>query len=786
MSCGRSATCNARVRRCPVSGGRPCWSGPPIGSRAVRRPRPGRRWRAGVGRRMAGRCGSNRPPPHFTSEAILAQEEHILTWAHRRPSRRPAPVDDRRPRPGWTCCRPTPPPRWPARTGWWWWSAGRRRQDHDAARAVDDLTPAPAGVRRRPDGQGGPGPRTRRHGIAADTVAKLLHEWARTDRPPTRGTGCRGGATVIVDEAGMIGTARLYRLVGLADAARWRLVLVGDPRQLQAVGRGGMFNELAPPAAHSWTGSTGSTNRGRQPRPSSCDTATRPRSTPTKPTAGSSPAPLDEHLDRIAEDWLGSTPRRADGRDHRRHQRPRRRHQPRHPARPPRPRRPRPDRPAPIAGGEHAHVGDVVATRRNDRQLHTTLGEPVRNRDLWTVTAIHPDGELTVTHNGGHGTVTLPPTTPASMSGSATPRPSTATKADTVDVGIDLVTPATTHRGLYVGVTRGRDENLLLVVTDTPTSPKPATSSTACSPATAPTSPPSPNADTSPKARPTEPTREQARVVPPWVPTSGPKLEQRRADRHRRTHRRAGARRSGRRARRAATGARRRGCGVAALPKRIDANREKSWRTVLRPAMWKANQPVATPGSGTATAPPVEQRCHRARRGPQARIAAIHADGAQSRIHSTLEAEARRLTEIASPQPTRPRPARPDQLQPSTTRAEALDTWTTWAADGPSRWPTPRCRQRPHDAARHAPPLPTACGRDRPNTVARTSRTRHNAVAAARTTDPRPPQSRSRTRRTRPQHRPMRVSAASNSPAAGVGRPKHCARRRTHDSRGTG
>ena len=52
------------------------------------------------------------------------------------------------------------------------------------------------------------------------------------------------GATVIVDEAGMIGTGDLHQLTHLADAQRWRLVLVGDPHQLQAVGRGGMFGEL--------------------------------------------------------------------------------------------------------------------------------------------------------------------------------------------------------------------------------------------------------------------------------------------------------------------------------------------------------------------------------------------------------------------------------------------------------------------------------------------------------------------------------------------------------------
>ena len=49
------------------------------------------------------------------------------------------------------------------------------------------------------------------------------------------------------------------------------------------------------------------------------------------------------------------------------------------------------DRVARIGGGEVAHVGDVVATRRNDRHLLTTSGRPVRNRDTWTITAIDPE-----------------------------------------------------------------------------------------------------------------------------------------------------------------------------------------------------------------------------------------------------------------------------------------------------------------------------------------------------------------------------------------------------------
>ncbi len=41
-----------------------------------------------------------------------------------------------------------------------------------------------------------------------------------------------------------LGTGSLHQLVRLTDHLDWRLVLVGDPRQLQAVGRGGLFAEL--------------------------------------------------------------------------------------------------------------------------------------------------------------------------------------------------------------------------------------------------------------------------------------------------------------------------------------------------------------------------------------------------------------------------------------------------------------------------------------------------------------------------------------------------------------
>ena len=104
-------------------------------------------------------------------------------------------------------------------------------------------------------------------GIVADTVAKLLYEWDRPDRAAEERWRLPAGTTVVVDEAGMIGTPALHRLVVLAERQRWRLALIGDHRQLQAVGRGGLFHELtATGRVEELSRSTASPSRGKPPR----------------------------------------------------------------------------------------------------------------------------------------------------------------------------------------------------------------------------------------------------------------------------------------------------------------------------------------------------------------------------------------------------------------------------------------------------------------------------------------------------------------------------------------
>lgn len=122
----------------------------------------------------------------------------------------------------------------------------------------------------------------------------------------------------------------------------------------------------------------------------------------------------------------------------------------------------------PVAGSETASPGDIVMTRRNDRTLTTDTGEPIRNRELWRVDTVTADGSLTVSRIQGQGTVTLPADYAREHVRIGYAATAHGHQGDTVDVSYTLVDTSTTHRGLYVGATRGRAENHLLVVTDEP------------------------------------------------------------------------------------------------------------------------------------------------------------------------------------------------------------------------------------------------------------------------------------------------------------------------------
>jgi conjugative relaxase-like TrwC/TraI family protein len=80
-------------------------------------------------------------------------------------------------------------------------------------------------------------------GIESTSLARLLgrlDQAAASGQPPLPPR-----SVVVIDEAGMVGTRELHRLIAHTAAAHAKLVLVGDPHQLPEINAGGLFGALA-------------------------------------------------------------------------------------------------------------------------------------------------------------------------------------------------------------------------------------------------------------------------------------------------------------------------------------------------------------------------------------------------------------------------------------------------------------------------------------------------------------------------------------------------------------
>ncbi len=293
-------------------------------------------------------------------------------------------------------------------------------------------------------------------GMTSDTIDKLLVEHDRR-RPPGRVYDLPVGATVIVDEAGMVPTDKLAALASLSDRQGWRVALIGDPLQFSAVGRGGMFAHLIDThgaieldQAHRFTNEwertaslrlrAGDQNivdvydqRGRihggtatRMETEALDawaTARRNRETVLLS------APSNETVRRLN---VVAQQQRIDAGDI------------------------NPRSPAVETQDYRVHMGDEIVTRRNDRQILTDQGHMVRNRDTWTVTNINR-GAITAT--GESGTVKLPESYVSQHVELAYAQTSHATQGRTVDRSILVLDAPIDLRGLYVPFTRGRQTN---------------------------------------------------------------------------------------------------------------------------------------------------------------------------------------------------------------------------------------------------------------------------------------------------------------------------------------
>ena len=302
-------------------------------------------------------------------------------------------------------------------------------------------------------------------GMAADTLDKLVTEHRHPARPPDPPYDLPAGTTVIVDEAGTAATRKLADLARLADRQDWRIVLVGDPRQFSAVGRGGMFAHLVDTHGcveldqvhrfrHDWerhaslrlrkgdpTVLTEYDRRGRlhdgtldQMEEEVIIAWRQARSRDETVALMANGSDTVSRLNQLAQHTrisIGELD--AEG-------------------------------PSLQVGDDWMLVGDEVVTRRNDRGLRTDRGFMVKNRDHWIITNIHSDGDVML--DGRTGTIRLPGEYVSEDLELGYAQTSHATQGRTVDVALLLVDSPTDNRGIYTPMTRGREANHAYVVVE--------------------------------------------------------------------------------------------------------------------------------------------------------------------------------------------------------------------------------------------------------------------------------------------------------------------------------
>lgn len=305
-----------------------------------------------------------------------------------------------------------------------------------------------------------------RAGIRTENIAMWLH----AQHTPPEGTtpqdwAFRPGQWVIVDEASQASTLDLIELTRLLDPVGGKLIFVGDPAQISAVGPGGMFRHLAA------IGHTTTLNEVRR----FTDAWEGPASLRLRDGDTTVLAEYDrrgrilsghrtELIGQVLDGWaadilqdrsslilveteaeaadIATQARRiliqaglvADG-----------------PA-------------VALANGTHASRGDLIVTRRNNRTL--IAGDKfVANRAAWRILETSPAGDLLVENTSSRQHTTLPAAYVAEHVQLAYAATVDSAQGRTVDTARAIIDSATDRARVYVMATRGRLLNLLAVVT---------------------------------------------------------------------------------------------------------------------------------------------------------------------------------------------------------------------------------------------------------------------------------------------------------------------------------
>ncbi|MFK5585091.1 MobF family relaxase [Serinicoccus sp. LYQ131] len=297
-------------------------------------------------------------------------------------------------------------------------------------------------------------------GTHADTLAKLVwHLEHDPERLPQWATDIDHRTLVVIDEAGMVDTLSLDKAVQFITARGACVRLVGDDQQLAAVGAGGVLRDIR--ATHgalhlselmrfSGVAEGAATLELREGKPSALgfyldagrvhvgDLAAMTENVFQAWSADRAHG-RDAIMLAPTRELVAQLNQRA--RDHRLHG------------------APKPIDEVAIADGNHASVGDVVITRRNDRRLLTAPTDWVKNGDRWTVLATPGDGALVVQHTRTARKITLPAQYVRESVELGYASTVHTAQGVSVDVTHALATGTESRQALYTMMTRGQHAN---------------------------------------------------------------------------------------------------------------------------------------------------------------------------------------------------------------------------------------------------------------------------------------------------------------------------------------
>jgi len=329
----------------------------------------------------------------------------------------------------------------------------------------------------------------RETGAGAFSAAWLAHQhgwrwddngrWTRQSSTAAPEAVLKPGDLLVVDEAGMLDQDTARALLTIADETRARVAFLGDRHQLPAVGRGGVLDLAARWARPEASMSLDVVHRFSDPQYAAISLAMRTGMSLPAATRASG-QPVGEVFDALVDrDQIRIYPSEAERTqaladlaaanilagesgllvmadtreqvaalngavrdrlvaagyvDDRRG--------------------------IVTASGERLGVGDRVATRRNDRDLG------VANRDTWTIAAIDPDGTVTVQGEDRTGSRTLPVGYVRGQVELAYSTTVYGAQGETTDTGHLMLGEHTTGSAAYVGMTRGREDNVAHLVAE--------------------------------------------------------------------------------------------------------------------------------------------------------------------------------------------------------------------------------------------------------------------------------------------------------------------------------